>query len=401
MDIVLILTEIFFSIAALGNYAMRSSLGEGELQFGNATNATGSNQFTETMVTDAMIEDAYPTGSMVLGALEWTGIIFFLLTLLVVLYETLVWLKVVYRQRKMNSIYKQSLKAKEAGDETAENKSARRVGKSKKRRLSRLVSISPRNLKRIKHERSAESSTRILAISNVREKQRRNTADKLQELKELRVKAQKNARILAERNAARARLGQNRLNEKKMAERQLKKQKVKIHRKHVSFKKRASNDLVVESLVDDFKQDMKRYEMEKELIRHKQQERTQERLKVRRSKRKLAQSLGRERSLKTLIRKGSFKSIAKKINSKRTQVVKAVVRKFDKNGGKTTNPSPSNTKVAPVFRAKMMKAARPPPPKPQGNGSKNGSPGVPPGRDMIPASPKKKSPVLPKRKNKK
>ena len=102
--------------------------------------------------------------------------------------------------------------------------------------------------------------------------------------------------------------------------------------------------------------------MERELIQQKQMEKTKERLKLRRSKRKLQQSLGRERSLRTLIRKGSFKSIAKKIKSKRSEVVKAVVTKFDKN----SKTQPNNTKVVPNLWGKFKKPARPPLPKENG-----------------------------------
>ena len=224
---------------------------------------------------------------IIVEIIEWAGVGLLLIAFLIVLFESLVFLKVVYKQRKVSYIQKRNMKATEEEgkkhSDIVDDDDDDRIRRKKSRR--RTMSVSPRNLKRLKHEFESHDKKKIFAINQIKEKQRRNTISKI-----------KGLRDKLKHNAARQRLGMGLLHKHKHGKRKKilpkppprfgKKNnfKIPIHKRRDKHKK--SRDLMVEEVVEEFHSNAELYQLEIELIRNKQIERTKQKLALRREKKR-------------------------------------------------------------------------------------------------------------------
>ena len=115
MDIILMGGELFLSIAGLGNSYIHSNLKVTEYSFVenvNATNVTNYVNSTDDITSRFEVEsisNRFFILDIIVEIIEWAGVGLLLIAFLIVLFESLVFLKVVYKQRKVSYIQKRNM----------------------------------------------------------------------------------------------------------------------------------------------------------------------------------------------------------------------------------------------------------------------------------------------------
>ena len=239
-----------------------------------------------------------------------------------------------------------------------------RIRRKKSRR--RTMSVSPRNLKRLKHEFESHDKKKIFAINQIKEKQRRNTISKI-----------KGLRDKLKHNAARQRLGMGLLHKHKHGKRKNilpkppprfgKKNnfKIPIHKRRDKHKK--SRDLMVEEVVEEFHSNAELYQLEIELIRNKQIERTKQKLALRREKkRQMLATEKRKRERSQAWKKKIF--LTRIIGDKEKFKKKAEEKSPSSDNKKTSKDKEVDTKTIDdtkkgAFNFRPAAPPKPPPPK--------------------------------------